>query len=166
MAKKLKTEIVNETAPVEIVAAKTARKKKDNAELPLLPYVTQTTEVAAPEPVAVALAPKRRRPNTNATLADVFSGYIKHLDERGGSSGTIASYRMELDLAGKALGVETPISTMNETMVAAFFESDPVTRKRNGKQKSPLSVDKTRRVLRQALVWAGHSDLVPTAVAP
>ena len=33
---------------------------------------------------------------------------------------------------------------------------------RSGKAKSPLSIDKTRRVLRQALVWAGHADLVPT----
>ena len=124
-----------------------------------------TNEVATvTEPTVLEPAKPKRRPAE--PLADVFDGYIASLEERGASSGTIASYRMELDLAAKALGADTPVSTLTDTAVAAFFESDPVTRKRNGKPKSPLSIDKTRRVLRQALVWAGHADLVPTEVAP
>jgi hypothetical protein len=117
-------------------------------------------------PIANAAEPKRRnakRPEPTRALADIFAGYLTSLDERGSSSGTIASYRMELDLAAKALGADTAVSALTDAQVAAFFESDPVTRKRNGKPKSPLSIDKTRRVLRQALVWAGHADLVPTA---
>ncbi len=115
----------------------------------------------------VGLEPNPKRQRKPKTLADVFAGYLTALEARGASSGTIASYRMELDLAAKALGADTPLSTLTDTAVAEFFESVPVTRKRNGKPKSPLSIDKTRRVLRQALVWAGHADLVPTMeVAP
>lgn len=127
---------------------------------------TATNEVAlVTGPTVLEPAkPKRRHAKT---LAEVFAGYLAALEERGASSGTIASYRMELDLAAKALGADTPLSSLTDTAVAAYFESVPVTRKRNGKPKSPLSVDKTRRVLRQALAWAGHADLVPTMeVAP
>jgi hypothetical protein len=148
-----------------------AKSKKTEAAAPAdVPVPTNPTETA---PVAVAetpAKPKRKKPAKSeptclepTTLATIFAGYLASLDERGGSSGTISSYRMELDLAAKALGTDTLVSTLTDTQVAAYFESDPVTRKRNGKPKSPLSIDKTRRVLRQALVWAGHADLVPSA---
>lgn len=122
--------------------------------------VATVTEPTVPEP-------NPKRPRKPKTLADVFAGYVAELEDRGASPGTIASYRMELALAAKALGADTSLSSLTDTAITAFFESMPVTRKRNGKPKSPLSADKTRRVLRQALVWAGHADLVPTMeVAP
>lgn len=134
-----------------------AKKQKQEAATNEVATVTEPT----------VLKPSPKHPRKPKTLADVFYGYLAALEDRGASSGTIASYRVELDLAAKALGADTPLSTLTDTAVAAFFESVPVTRKRNGKPKSPLSVDKTRRVLRQALVWAGHADLVPTMeVAP
>ena len=73
---------------------------------------------------------------------------------------------MEVTFAGTALGTETPVSTLTDTRLGAFCGSDSVTRKRNGKPKSPLSVRETCRVLRQAFVWTGHADLVPTEVDP
>lgn len=142
-----------------------AKSKKNEAAVQAdVPVPTTPTEIA---PVDEPKPKRSKAKPATRTLSEIFAGYLKSLDERGSSSGTIASYRMELDLAGKALGVETAVATLTDTQVGAYFESDPVTRKRNGKPKSPLSIDKTRRVLRQALVWAGHADLVPTMeVAP
>lgn len=145
-----------ETAPVAVT------------EPPSKPKRTKAKAAVNPDGwVEVPPEPKpTKRKAATKTLADVFAGYLKSIEDRGGSDGTIASYRMELELAGKALGADTPVSLLSDNQVATFFESDPVTKKRNGKPKSPLSIDKTRRVLRQALVWGGHADLVPTEVAP
>jgi hypothetical protein len=146
-------------------------KKTEAAAVADIPVRTTPIETA---PVAVTESPakpKRKKAaeveprDLERTLATIFAGYLASLDERGGSAGTIASYRMELDLAGKALAIDTPASALTDAQVAAYFESDSVTRKQNGKPKSPLSIDKTRRVLRQALVWAGHADLVPSMEA-
>ncbi len=129
----------------------------------------QATHAAPDEPAPEAMPalstkpPKRKA--TAKTLATIFAGYLASLDERGGATGTIASYRMELEMAGAALGVDTPVADLTPEHVLAYFTSDPVTRKRNGKAKSPLSIDKTRRVLRQALTWGGHADLVPSLEA-
>lgn len=149
-----------------------AKSKKTEAavqsDVPVPTNLIETASVAVTEPPP---KPKRKKaPKTDTaaatrTLATVFAGYLASLDERGGSIGTIASYRAELEMAGKALGVDTGITSLTDAQVATYFESDPVTRKRNGKQKSPLSIDKTRRVLRQALVWGGHADLVPNMEA-
>jgi hypothetical protein len=185
MAKSKKTEALEpepiapiETAPV--AAAETTAKPKRTKQPATDPtpetdgwvdVPPQTTHGASVEPDPEPMrrdpetAPTAKPPKRKAsakTLAVIFAGYLQALDERGGSTGTIASYRMELEMAGEALGVDTPVADLTPERVLAYFTSDPVTRKRNGKAKSPLSIDKTRRVLRQALTWAGHADLVPS----
>lgn len=47
-----------------------------------------------------------------------------------------------------------------------FFTSGRVMKTRSGRPKSPLSIDKTRRVVRQALVWAEGAGLVAKASLP
>jgi hypothetical protein len=116
--------------------------------------------VAAPAPK------KAKRTRGGATLADVFKGYVESLEADGKSDGTIASYRMEFQLAGDDLGLETPITNIKPERVLLFCTSDRVTKKRNGKPKSPLSIDKTRRVVRQALVYAETAELVANAPVP
>ena len=104
--------------------------------------------------------------SSNPTLADAFTGYMKSLEVEGKSIGTIASYRMELITASSVLDVATPLAEITSDHVLAFFTSKQVTRKRDGSPKSPLSIDKTRRVLRQALVWAETAGLVTVAPVP
>ncbi len=134
---------------------------KSKKTQPLQPETIAPVEVTAPE------TPRRKSKKAAepTTLATIFAGYLTSLDDRGGSTGTIASYRMELEMAGVALGVDSSIADLTAERLLAFFASGPVTRKHNGKAKSPLSIDKTRRVLRQALSWAGHADLVPSLEA-
>src|SRR6188768_1553302 len=108
------------------------QQKTEGAAQADVPVPTNVTETA---PVAVAEVPakrKRRKSELCRTIADAFAGYLAALDERGGSTCTIASYRMELDLAGKALGIDTHLTGLTDTQIAAYFESDPVVRKRTG----------------------------------
>src|SRR5947207_9479395 len=50
--------------------------------------------------------------------------------------------------------------------VLLFFTSDRVMKTRSGRPKSPLSIDKTRRVVRQALAWAEAAGMVAKAPVP
>jgi hypothetical protein len=84
----------------------------------------------------------------------------------GKSAGTIASYSMELRLAQDELGAETVLSDLTPERVAEFFNSKRVTKLRSGKNKSQLSIDKTRRVLRLALVWAAERGIIAKAPIP
>jgi hypothetical protein len=123
------------------------------------------TEVT-PAPAAEPAPKKTKRAKSNATLQDVFAGYIKDLEERGSSAGTVNSYKMELQLAGDDLGLDTPIAEITPERVLLFMTSDRVMRKRNQKPKSPLSIAKTQRVLRQALTYAETAKLVAVAPVP
>jgi site-specific recombinase XerC len=111
---------------------------------------------------------KTKKPKTKsaATVSDVAKGYLQHLEESAASSGTLLSYEMELVSAIAELGADKSIASLTVEEVAAFFECTRVMHTRKGGDKSPLSIAKTRRVFRQALVWAVEAGLIETAPLP
>jgi hypothetical protein len=156
--RKAKAEAPVAETPASEAPKKTRKPKVEVAAAPETPAPIEPTPTPAPK--------KGKRTKSTATLADVFKGYVESLEAEGKSDGTIASYRMELALAGDDLGLDTPIADIKPERVLLFFTSDRVVKKRNGKSKSPLSIDKTRRVLRQALTYAETAKLVAVAPVP
>jgi hypothetical protein len=107
-----------------------------------------------------------RKTKADLTLADLAERYVAHLEEAGKSAGTSASYGLELKTALGELGAETKLGDLTPAHVLAFFGSARVMKKKNGKHKSPLSIAKTQRVLRLALVWAVEKKLIEKAPLP
>jgi hypothetical protein len=133
-----------------------------------LPETATATEPAPePEPPKKTKGKKKAKlPSGNATLADVVAGYLAHMEEAGKSDGTISSYRMELKTAMDELGETTPVAEITTDRVQEYFDSKRVTKLRSGKNKAKPSIDKTRRVLRLALVWAAERGIVAKAPIP
>ena len=129
-----------------------------------------STEAAVEAPVPeTSPAPKAkaaRKPKAEVTLADLAERYLKHLEDEGKSMGTCSSYGAELKLAMKELGPDTAIGSITTEQVATYFESKVVTKLRSGKKKAQPSIDKTRRVLRLAFVWAKEKKLIGAAPIP
>ncbi|MFN0007033.1 MAG: hypothetical protein ACKVXR_03920 [Planctomycetota bacterium] len=125
-----------------------------------------TTEEPAPETEAPKKGKRKKSVSGVATLIDLASAYATQMEEDGKSDGTIASYKMELKTAMTELGEETPLADLTPEKVGAFFTSKRVMKLRSGKNKSQLSIDKTRRVLRLALVWAEERGIVAKAPLP
>jgi hypothetical protein len=107
------------------------------------------------QPETSKMTPKKRS-STPAirTLSDLAQAYLAHLAKAGKSQGTCFSYGIELRTACSVLGAETPLVDLTPESVAAYFDSDRVTKTRDGRPKSRAGVAKTRRVLRLALAWA------------
>jgi hypothetical protein len=146
-AKKVKGE--QDTTSTKAGRRKSA--KKDDATTP-----TETKKKPA----------NKKAPKDGLTLADLTNLYIEHLEDAGKSHGTIFSYGMEMKLAQAELGAETKIAALTPKKVQAFYESDRVTKTKKGRQKSKLSIDKTRRVLRMALEFAAEKGLIESAPIP
>lgn len=113
-----------------------------------------------------AKAKRAAEANASPTLEDVAQRYLDDLEKNGKSIGTVHSYSLELKLAIDALGANTPVDKITPKTVAAYFASNPVTRTRTGLPKSPLSIAKTERVLRQAMTFAENAGLVVKAPLP
>jgi hypothetical protein len=126
------------------------------------------TEDAAPKAKKPRRAKKKEAAPVpgNASLADIAAGYLAHMEEKGNSAGTIASYGMELKTAMAELGEEIRVADLTLERVGEYFASKRVTKLRSGKNKSQLSIDKTRRVLRLALVWALERGIIEFAPLP
>jgi hypothetical protein len=76
-------------------------------------------------------------------------GSVRHLHPS--LQGTVFSQCLELNLALSELGEETNVADLFVERVGEFFACRRVTKTRSGRPKSQLAVDKSRRVLRQAL---------------
>jgi hypothetical protein len=137
-----------------------------------VPVETATaTEEPAPEaePPKKAMRGGKKKAATlsdTATLAEIAAGYLAHMEAEGKSDGTISSYRMELKTAMDELGETTPIAEITTERVQEYFDCARVTKLRSGRAKAKPSIDKTRRVLRLALVWAAERGIVASAPIP
>lgn len=154
---------VNEAAPelnpvVEAVSA------------PEIPAIVDAAPEPTPEandaPAPKRKGAKRKAKASDATLADLAEGYLKHLEEIGRSNGTVFSYRLELAVALDELGADTKAIDLTPERVVAFLASDRVNLTRSGTPKARVSVAKTTRVLRQSLQWAAEAGLIAKAPIP
>ena len=128
-----------------------------------------TAAASASEETAPELKQKKVRKKKFegvATLVELTAAYATQMESDGKSAGTIASYSMELRLAEDELGADTTLADLTPEQVEKFFNSKRVTKLRSGKNKSQLSIDKTRRVLRLALVWAAERGIISKAPIP
>ncbi len=140
-------------------------------ETPAVPEVATTTEAPPSEqepPARPTRGRKKKEPAVTgvATLADLAAAYAAQMESDGKSAGTIASYGMELKVAQDEIGAETLLADLAYNEVERFFNCKRVTKLRSGKAKSQLSIDKTRRVLRLALVWAADRGIITKAPIP
>ena len=122
------------------------------------------TKKAAPRKAGKVKKPTRS--DEPVTLAMLAGQFLEHLERQDKSHGTLFSYGIELKTACKELGGDTLIASLTPEQVAAYFESPRVTLLKSGKPKAKPSIDKTRRVLRLALVWAVEQGWLESAPLP
>ncbi len=123
-------------------------------------------EGAAAETTNASATDAGAQVNAGPTLNDVANGYLAAIEADDAGQGTLSSYGMELKLAMRELGEGTLLGDLSAERVQAYFESDAVMKTRNGKPKAKPTFDKSRRVLRLALVWAQGAGLCDVAPVP
>jgi hypothetical protein len=146
------TEVPADPDPVptaEIEKAKEGKHRKKDAEPPKR-FSNRPSQPSEPDMSVQRLA----------------AAYLDHLRLAGKSMATQFSYSMDLGIAKRELGAETLIADLTPERVAAFFESPAVTTRKNGRPKTQVTIDKTRRVLRMALTWAEEEGRIAEAPLP
>ncbi len=117
---------------------------------------------AEPEPSETLPA----APAGSLTMTSLAERYIASLRDAGKGLGTQFSYQIDLSVAVRHFGADTDVATLTARKVENYFDSDAVTKTRTGKPKAKPGIDKTRRVLRLALVWAAEQGLIASAPIP
>ena len=88
------------------------------------------------------------------TLKTAVEKYMAHLEAEGKTERTRYTYHMDLKLALEHFGEEKDITKLIPAQVAKFFGCDLVTKvPKSGRDKSEITITKTKRVFRQMLVF-------------
>ena len=91
---------------------------------------------------------------SSITLKTAVEKYMAHLEAEGKTERTRYTYLKDLELALQFFGEEKELSKLIPTQVAKFFTSDLVTTvPKSGRDKSQITITKTKRVFRQMLVF-------------
>ncbi len=163
-------ELANAVEVANLSDAPTAVETQIDAPADTTTTVAEPAPADAPEPSAAPASKKkggkRKTASAETTLVEMAEGYLAGLEASGKSNGTIFSYRLELAVALDELGAETKLADLTSDRVLTFFACDRVNKTRTGVLKARVSVLKTQRVLRQALVWAAERGLVEKAPLP
>jgi hypothetical protein len=135
-----------------------------------------STAASAPKPKAASKPkPTKKKPSKaqtkpegaeGKTLRALAEAFLQQLAREDKSDGTIFSYRQELRTAMLELGEETLIASITPDTVQEFYDSDRVTKLKSGKPKAKPSIDKSRRVLRLALLYAVEAGWLKKAPLP
>ena len=102
----------------------------------------------------------------SVTLKDTVPGFIEHLRALGKKKGTVHSYGKDMELAVNFFGEDKRVSAILPVHVSKFFASDYVNKKPNGAEKAELTIEKTKRVFRQFLVWAHEQGTIQDIPLP
>lgn len=113
-----------------------------------------------------ATTKKQSKTKDAPTLRTACEGYHASILERGASDSTARSYKAELTMAMDEIGADTPLASLTPERLDAYFKCDRVTKTRAGESKNVLSIQKSTRVISQALGWAVENKLIVTAPIP
>ena len=95
------------------------------------------------------------------TLKEAVEKYMENLEVEGKTERTRYTYMMDLKLALEHFGEGKDISKLIPAQVAGFFKSDLVTKvPKSGRDKSEITITKTKRVFRQMLVFCRDQGLI------
>ena len=88
------------------------------------------------------------------TLKTAVEKYMAHLEALGKTERTRYTYLKDLELALQFFGEDKNIAKLIPAQVAKFFTCDLVTTvPKSGRDKSQITITKTKRVFRQMLVF-------------
>jgi hypothetical protein len=121
------------------------------------------TDDQTTKPAAKKAKGSKKRAAPAWTLTECALAFLESLKAARKSESTVSAYASDLDLATEVLGGETPIAQLTPADVERFNTSEPVLRTKSGRAKAQPTIDRSRRVLRLALVFAEQSGAIESA---
>jgi len=87
-------------------------------------------------------------------LCEAMQEYLEHLRTEGKGERTLYTYDRDVQQIIGFFGNEKKLSAVLTPHVSKFLTSDALLKLPSGRQRAPITVRKTIRVLRMFLVWA------------
>ena len=97
-------------------------------------------------------------------LTDAKASFLAHLEALGKHPRTLYTYAKDLDYFIQFFGNDRDLASIRIPEMGKWLKADSYLNTLKGQPRSPRTLDKNLRVIRQLFVWAqaeGHIDTLP-----
>ena len=86
-------------------------------------------------------------------LVEKVNQFLDYLKENGKKERTLYTYTKDVELLVNHFGNGKAINKITKPLMGGFLKSDPVNKTTSGRDKSSITIKKTRRVVSQFFDW-------------
>lgn len=99
-------------------------------------------------------------------LVEKVNQFLDYLKAQGKKEKTLYTYGKDVELLVQHFGNGKAISKITKPLMGGFLKSVPVNRTTSGKEKSVITIRKTKRVVSQFFDWLIETDVITDSPMP
>lgn len=99
-------------------------------------------------------------------LVETVNQFLDYLKSQGKKEKTLYTYGKDVELLVQHFGKEKAINKITKPLMGGFLKSVPVNRTTSGKEKSVITIRKTKRVVSQFFDWLIETDVITDSPMP
>ena len=99
-------------------------------------------------------------------LVEKVNEFLDYLKENGKKEKTLYTYGKDVELLVNHFGNGKAIKKITKPLMGGFLKSDPVNKTASGRDKSSITIKKTRRVVSQFFDWLIETGVIPESPMP
>lgn len=99
-------------------------------------------------------------------LVEQVNRFLDHLKEKGKKEKTLYTYGKDVELLVQHFGNGKAINKITKPLMGGFLKCDGILKTASGKDKSHITINKTRRVVSQFFDWLTQNGEIESSPMP
>jgi len=99
-------------------------------------------------------------------LVENVNQFLDHLKSKGKKEKTLYTYGKDMELLVQHFGNGKAISKITKPLMGGFLKCDGILKTASGKDKSHITINKTRRVISQFFDWLIETEVITDSPMP
>jgi len=99
-------------------------------------------------------------------LVEKVNRFLDHLKEMGKKERTLYTYGKDMELLVNHFGKGKAINKITKPLMGGFLKSDGILKTASGRDKSHITINKTRRVVSQFFDWLTQNGEIESSPMP
>ena len=99
-------------------------------------------------------------------LVEKVNRFLDHLKSNGKKEKTLYTYGKDMEIFLEHFGPDKSIQKITKPLMGSFLKCDGIMKTSSGRQKSNITITKTRRVVSQFLNWLVSTNALESSPMP
>ena len=99
-------------------------------------------------------------------LVEKVNQFLDHLKSKGKKEKTLYTYGKDVELLVQHFGKGKAVNKITKSLMGGFLKCDGILKTASGKDKSHITINKTRRVVSQFFDWLIETEIITESPMP